>query len=343
MNFDVSRLKDMAHALGLSTSTVSKALRDSYEISPKTKQMVVDYAKSINYKPNTIARSLRQGKTMTIGIVVSTVDNHFFSQVISGIESIAVSKGYKIIITQTHESAVKEMSNIWHLKDGAVDGLIISLSTETTDVGYLKQLQKQDLPVVLFDRVTDDIKTHKVVVDNYMGAYEATKHLLERGRSRIAHITSSNTSSISKERLAGYKYALKESGVPFNEGYVKFCLHGGRDLTEIQRGLDELFSEPVKPDAIFTASDRITTTTLMQLNKMQIAIPDEIALIGFTNTILADLLSPSLSTIVQPAFDIGRKAIEMLIEILESRATFDDFKTVVLPAQLFIRNSTGKS
>lgn len=342
MNFDVSTLKDIAYALGLSVSTVSKALRDSYEISPKTKKIVIDYAKSINYKPNMIARSLRQGKTKTICIVVSTIDNHFFSQVISGIESLAVSKDYKVIITQTHESAEKEMSNIWHLRDGAIDGLIISLSTETTDTRYLQQLQKQGLPIVLIDRVTDDIETHKVVVDNYKGAYDATKHLLETGRCRIAHITSSTTSSISKERLAGYKHALNEKGIPFYEGYVKFCLHGGRDLTEIQRALDELFHEPVKPDAIFTASDRITTTTLMQLNKLRITIPDEIALIGFTNTILADELSPSLSTIFQPAFDMGRKSMEMLIEILESRTAIVEFETVVFPAQLFIRNSTRK-
>lgn len=341
MNFEAITIKDIATALSLSVSTVSKALSDSHEISEKTKKLVTEYAEEHNYRPNPIAKSLKQGNSKSIGIVVSTIDNQFFSQVINGIESVAYSKGYNVIITQTHESFELEVLNIKHLTYRSVDGILISLSTETSDVEHLKSLHKKGLPIVFFDRITDEIDTHKVIADNFSGAFEGTQHLLNSGYKRIAHITSSPNISITRERLNGYAKALEQAGIEFNEDYVKYCMHGGRDIDEVKNAMNDLLAMDKRPDAIFTTSDRITTTTLLLLQKMKIRIPDEMALLGFSNTQLADALNPPLSTIYQPGFEIGKNAIEMLISIIESKKPVTEFETRALPTQLNIRTSSS--
>jgi len=341
MNFDAITIKDIARELGLSVSTVSKALSDSYEISDKTKKIVVEYAEKHNYRANPMAKSLRQGHSKSIGVIVSTIENNFFSQVINGIESIAYDRGYNVIITQTHESYEREILNVKHLTFRSVDGILISLSTETQDISHIRSIHERGLPIVFFDRVSDEINTHKVKADNFGGAYEGTLHLLNSGHMKIAHVTSSPNLSISLERLAGYQKALEDNGIQVNERYIKYCMHGGKDLHEIENALQELLSMPDKPDAIFTASDRITTTTLTLLRKLGVNIPGDIALLGFTNTQLAEVLNPSLSSIYQPGFDIGKKAVEMLISLIETRRPVTEFETAVLPTQLFIRESSS--
>lgn len=340
MNFAVVTIKDIAKELGISTSAVSKALKDSYEISEKTKALVRECAKRLNYQPNHMARSLKKGSSKSLGIVVSTIDNHFFSQVINGIEFVAHSNGYNVFITQTHESYELEKLNVSHLMYRAIDGLLISLSTETADVSHLKDLHEKGLPIVFFDRVSDEIDTHKVIADNFQGAFKATQSLIEAGYRKIAHITSSVNVSITAERLKGYQAALAQNNLEQNDGFIKYCLHGGKDLIEIENALNELLLSPNRPDAIFTASDRITTTTLMLLHKLGFKIPGDIALLGFTNTQLADVLNPSLSTVYQPGFEIGKKATEMLIGLIESRRPVTEFETVVLPTQVCIRDSS---
>ena len=230
MNFNAITIRDIARELNLSVSTVSKALRDSYEISDKTKKLVMDYARENNYRPNPIAQSLKDGHSKSIGIVVSTIENQFFSQVINGIESVAYKEGYNVFITQTHESYDLEVKNVNHLTTRSIDGLLISLSTETKDIDHLLQLHKQGLPIVFFDRITNEIDTHKVIADNYNGAYNATKHLIDSGFKRIAHITSPPNISITKERLAGYIDAMNDAGIELPDNYIKYCPHGGRDL-----------------------------------------------------------------------------------------------------------------
>src|ERR1700744_607983 len=340
MNFNVLTIKDIARELGLSISTVSKALSDSYEISEKTKKLVNDYATEHNYSPNPIAKSLKQGHSKSIGIIVSTIDNSFFSQVISGIESLAYSKGYNVMITQTHESYDLEVRNVKHLIFRSVDGLLVSLSSETKDVEHLASLQRKGLPIVFFDRVASEIETHKVIADNFSGAYNGTTNLIKSGFKRIAHVTSSPGLSISEERLAGYKKALKDNGITLNEKYIKYCPHGGRDLNEIEAALNDLLTMEDRPDALFTASDRITTTTLGLLHQLKVRIPEDIALMGFTNTHLAGILNPSLSALVQPGFEIGKIAMEMLIDLIESKRPVTEFETKVLPVELFVRDSS---
>src|SRR5947209_6130796 len=227
MKFDSVTIKDIARALNLSTSTVSRALRGSYEISAETKKQVLEYAERINYRPNPIALSLKERRTRAIGVVVSEIANNFFSQAINGIESIAYNRSYHVIITQSHESAEREKVNVEHMAARGVDGLLVSISSETTDLSYLKELHEKGLPIVFFDRITDEIETHKVTANNYLGAFHATEHLIYQDFKRIAHITSSPYLSITKERLNGYKAALEKHKIPFNESLVKHCNHGG--------------------------------------------------------------------------------------------------------------------
>ncbi|MGZ3880405.1 MAG: LacI family DNA-binding transcriptional regulator, partial [Flavisolibacter sp.] len=217
MKFESATIKDIAKALNLSTSTVSRALRGSYEISAETKKQVLEYAEKINYRPNPIALSLKERRTRAIGVVVSEIANNFFSQAINGIESIAYNKGYHVIIAQSHESHDRERVDVEHLAARGVDGLLISLSSESVDLTYLKELHEKGLPIVFFDRVTDEIETHTVTANNYLGAFHATEHLIFEGYKRIAHVTGSPYLSITKERLEGYKDALAKHDIPLNE------------------------------------------------------------------------------------------------------------------------------
>ena len=260
MKFESATIKDIAKALNLSTSTVSRALRGSYEISAETKKQVLEYAEKINYRPNPIALSLKERRTRSIGIVVSEIANNFFSQAINGIESIAYNKGYHVIITQSHESQDRERVNVEHLAARGVDGLLISLSSESVDISYLKELHEKGLPIVFFDRVTPEIETHTVTANNYLGAFHATEHLIYEGYKRIAHITSSPYLSITKERLEGYKEALGKHNIVFNDSLIKYCPHGGMISSEVEDALAALFKSKTKPDAIFTAGDRLTLT-----------------------------------------------------------------------------------
>src|SRR6185503_711752 len=222
-------------------------------------KLVLEYAEKMNYRPNPIALSLKERRSRAIGVVVSEIANNFFSQAINGIESIAYNRGYHVIITQSHESAEREKVNVEHHASRSVDGLLISLSNETTDLSYLKELHEKGLPIVFFDRITDEIDTHKVTANNYLGALHATEHLIFQGFKRIAHITNSLSLSITTERLNGYTEALRKHNIPFNESLVKYCSHGGMILEEIKEAIEELFKGKTKPDAVFCASDRITT------------------------------------------------------------------------------------
>jgi LacI family transcriptional regulator len=341
MKFESVTIKDIARALNLSTSTVSRALRGSYEISTETKKQVLEYAEKINYRPNPIALSLKERRTRAIGVVVSEIANNFFSQAIDGIESIAYNRGYHVIITQSHESQEREKVNVQHLAARGVDGLLISLSSESVDIDYIKELHDKGLPIVFFDRISDEIHTHKVVANNYIGALHATEHLIYEGYKKIAHITSSPYLSITKERLQGYREALAKHNIPYNEGLIKYCNHGGMIIAEVEAAIDSLYKGRNKPDAIFTAGDRLTTTTLAVLKRTQ-QNKDQgfTGFTGFTNSNLADLFTPSLTVITQPAFEIGQTATELLVQMIESKRPITDFETRVLDTAMIIRESS---
>ena len=340
MKFDTVTIKDIAKALNLSTSTVSRALRGSYEISAETKKAVLEYAEKINYRPNPIALSLKERRSRSLGVVVSEIANNFFSQAINGIESIAYNRGYHVIITQSHESQEREKVNVQHMASRGVDGLLVSLSSESVDISYLKELHDKGLPIVFFDRITDEIETHKVTANNYLGAYHATEHLIYQGFKKIAHITSSPYLSITKERLQGYREALEKHKISYNESLIRYINHGGMIVDEVEEAMTSLFKGKVKPDSLFTAGDRLTTVCFGLLKEMK--PKKEIGFTGFTNTKLADLFSPTLTVVRQPAFEIGQTATELLITMIESKRPVTEFETRTLPTSLVIRESSLK-
>jgi LacI family transcriptional regulator len=340
MRFDTVTIKDIAKALNFSTSTVSRALRGSYEISEETKKIVLEYAEKINYRPNPIALSLKERRSRVIGVVVSEIANNFFSQAINGIESIAYNRGYHVIITQSHESEEREKVNVMHHASRSVDGLLISLSSGTVDLSYLKDLHEKGLPIVFFDRITDEIDTHKVTANNRMGAFQATEHLIYQRFKKIAHLTSSPYLSITKERLQGYREALEKHHIPFDEKLIRYCNHGGMIAEEIEEAVTSLFKNKSKPDAIFTTGDRITTVCFKFLKDMKPR--REVGFAGFTNIKVGELFDPPITVVRQPAFQIGQAAIEMLIQMIESKRPVVEFETKILDTELIIRESSMK-
>ena len=342
MKFEAITIKDIAKALGISTSTVSRALRDSYEISTETKKLVLECAEKLNYKPNPIALSLKERRSRSIGVVVCEIANVFFSQIINGIESIAYDRGYNVIISQSLESYDREVIDLQYLASRSVDGIIISLSTETTDLSHLTSLQERGMPIVLFDRITNEMDTHMVTVDSYKGSYEATEHLIKNGYKRIAALAGSEFLSITNERLHGYRDALEKYNIPLPKEYINHCYYGGMIFSEVEEAVNKLFTLENKPDAIFTTSDKLTLGCLKTLRRRGIKIPGEIAMVGFSNSDNAELFDPALTTIRQPAEAMGKAATELLIQMIESKRPVKDFERRSLIPELQVRESSGR-
>lgn len=339
MKFEAVTIKDIAKALGLSTSTVSRALRDSYEISPETKKLVLEYAEKINYHPNPIALSLKERRSHSIGVIVAEIANSFFSQAIDGIESIAYKNGYNVIISQSRESFERETVNLQYLTSRSIDGLIVSVASETKDFSHFRELHERGMPIVFFDRVVNEIDTHKVIVDSYKGAYDATSHLIENGYTQIAAISNSEVLSITKDRLAGYAAALADHGIVQNNSFMKFCPHGGLILQEVEQAIHQLMRLEPRPDVILALGDKLTTGTLRILKTNKFKVPDDIGLVGFSNSETTELIEPPLSIIKQPAFEMGEIAINLLIQLIESKRPVTEFETKKLAPQLIIRES----
>ena len=332
--FKPTTIKDIALALNISTSTVSRALRGGYEISEETKKKVLDYAEKINFTRNPIALSLKERRSYSIGIIVCEVANVFFSQAIDGIESIAYNKGYHVVISQSHDQYEREVINIQHLANRSVDGIIISLAAETKDYSHIEKLHEQGLPIVFFDRILESMDTHKVTSNNVKGAFEATEFLISKGCTKIAHLANAPQLSITEQRKTGYKDALKKHGIPFREDYIKYCEHGGSMQGEVEQAVKAILNLPEKPDAIFVASDRLSMACLSALKKYNPS--DDIIVAGFSNSDVVNLLKPSLTCVRQPAFEMGRIATEMLINLIESKRTTENFETKILDTTLYI-------
>ena len=330
--FKAATIKDIAKALSIAPSTVSRALSDSHEVSVETKRIVCEYAKKINYQSNPAAATLKSKRSYSIGIMVADVANSFFAQTINGIESVAYEKGYHVIISQSHDSYQREMVNIAHLANRSVDGLLITMSAQTKEYSHIIDLHKQGLPVVFFDRIIEDIDTFKVTTDNRKASFEATDLLIKKGYKKIAHLANAPQLSITIERMDGYKAALKKHDIPFDENLVRYCAEGGRDYKEVADAIMYVLSDDINPDALFIASDRITTASLRALNN----IPNvkRIPTIGFSNSDVIDLLSPRISYVRQRAFEMGQIATKMLIKLIESKYPVHEFETKLLEADV---------
>lgn len=332
MAFENYTIKDIAKALNLSTSTVSRALRDSYEISAETKKLVLEYAAKINYRANPIARSLKEKKSYSIGVIVSEIANNFFSQVIDGIESVAYNKNYQVVISQMHESSTRERLNVEHLYSRSTDGLLIALSAETTDLSYLELLIRKGFPIVFFDRVPNQLASHKVIADNRQGGFDAVQYLVRKGKRKIAHLTGTKKLSITRERLEGYKMGLEANGLPYLPALVKHCEYGGLHQEEIEQAITELLKEDY--DAIFISGDKLSTGYLQALKKRPLADRAKAEVTGFTNSKVVNLFSPTMTAVRQPAFEMGKKAAELLIQQIESKYPIEEFETIIFPTTL---------
>ena len=342
MKFEAVTIKDIAKALGLSTSTVSRALRDSYEISSDTKKLVMEYAEKINYHPNPIALSLKERRTYTIGVLVCEVANSFFSQAINGIESVAHQQGYNVIIAQSHESFEKEVNNLQYLTSRSIDGLIISVSFETNNFSHFQELHERGLPIVFFDRIVNEIDTHKVILDNFKATYDATVHLIKNGYKKIAALTNVEFLSITRERVAGFKAALADNDIELNNDFIIHCRPASGNPIEVEQAVNKLLESNPRPDAIIGLSDKLTTGALRIFKNRKIKVPEDIALVGFSNSDLCDILDPSLTIVRQPAFEMGEVATRQVLQLIESKRPITQFETRVLSSELLIRESSKK-
>jgi DNA-binding LacI/PurR family transcriptional regulator len=330
-------IKDLAKALNLSPSTVSRALRDHPDISPETKRRVVSLAEKLDYHPDSIAQSLQTRKTKTIGVIVPEIKQPFFASVINGIEELAYAAGYTIIVCQSNESYDRECVYARTLMSYRIAGLLVSLSQTTRNLDHFKMLQRRDVPIVFFDRVSDDIHASKVVVDDYNGAFTAVDHLIKSGYRRIAHLAGPKILSISKNRLTGYKEALKQNNLLMSEDLV---VYGGLDYTDGVVGFHKLLNLEDLPDAVFAVNDPVATGAFVTIKEHGLKIPEDIALVGFSNTNISALLDPPLTTVEQPSYEIGKFAAQLLLEQIQNNDDAFVPKFKVLETQLIIRGST---
>ncbi|MDB5021238.1 MAG: LacI family transcriptional regulator [Pedobacter sp.] len=330
-------IKDLARALNLSTSTVSRAFRDNSDISKETKERILCKAKELNYQPNHYASNLREQRSKTIAVIVPELANNFFSLAIHGIERVARDKGYHILIFATDDDFEKEVSFIRHLHNGRADGIIMSVSGEANDHTYLDELAENRLPLVFFDRVYEDIITPRVITNDYKSSFTATQHLIKQGCERIAYLAVNKNHSIGKTRMRGYLDALAKSNIPFDEKLIIDCTNKySKNIKILKQMLTAL-----KPDGVFTSVERLAFATYYASYELGISIPKDVKVIGFSSLEIAPLLNPSLTTITQPATQIGIEAANLLFKMLDHPGSVDADKRVVLDSKLFKRNSTA--
>lgn len=333
---DHVNIKILAEALRLSTSTVSRAFRDNSDISAATKERILAKAKELDYQPNHYASNLREQKSKTIAVIVPELGNNYFSLAIQGIESVANAKGYHILVYSTNDQFEKEVSFIKHLHNGRADGIIMSVSGEANDHNYLNEIAKKRLPLVFFDRVYEDIVTPRVITNDYESSFSATKHLIQQGCKRIAYLAVNKTLSIGKTRMQGYIDALKKFKIPFQDELIIDCTNNYKENIDL---LKQAFTD-LKPDGVFTSVERLAFATYYACYDINLSIPKDLKVIGFSSLEIAPLLNPALSTITQPAADLGKTAAELLFKMLENPSDVHPNSEVILKSKLIQREST---
>jgi len=329
-------IKDVARQLNVSISTVSRAFNDKYDIRKETRAEILRVAEEMGYRPNPIARKLIQQKTFNVGVVVPEFVNSYFPEVIIGIQEVLMEKGYQVLVMPSNECYTTELKNIKTLEDNMVDGMIISLSREARNNDYYLHLLEAGYPVVFFNRVDEAIPASKVVFDDYKWAYFATEHLVKQGYRKIFHFSGYQHLSLSRNRIRGYRQALDKFSVPYTEDYI---IETGFLMEEGQAVMEQLLADDNIPDAIFAANDPTAIGAMKAIKKAGLKIPDDIALVGFSESKMADVVDPALSSVSQPTFEIGRITAELLLRQINSEG-FAAPQTVVLNGKLNIRDSS---
>ena len=330
---------DLARKLNISIATVSRALKDDPVVSKKTKKKIFDLAEEVGYRSNHFARNLRNQRTDTIGVIVPRLNSYFMSTIIAGMESIANSNGFNLIISQSSESVKKEIANAKTLFNNRVDGLLVSLSYDTDDISHFDSFFKKNIPVIFFDRVEQHESSTNILIDNRQAAYDATHHLIQQGCKRIVHITATPKRNVYVDRLNGYKQALAAHNLPFREDNIiisNLSFEAGAEAAEIITKMDPM------PDGIFVANDNCAVGCMVALKQAGIRIPEDIAVVGFNNDPVSKVVEPNLTTINYPGYEMGEVAARNLINHLNGTAPINSTNRIILRSDLVIRDSSRK-
>lgn len=339
-NSGKATIHDIAEQLNITASTVSRALNDNPRISDATKKLVHKMARQLNYQPNNIASALRSGKSKLIGVVVPTTNRNFFSSVARGIDDVANKLNYQVIISQSYDSYEKEVQNIEALMSARVDGIIASVSKNTENFDHFKRVMDKGIPLVLFDRITNELDVSQVVIDDYQGAYQIVEHLIQQGYKRIAHFTSPKKINIYKERLRGYLDALFDHNIEPDPALI---VESNMQLEDGKNSMIELFERNVPFDAVFSSSDYAAMGAMQVLKQNGKRIPQDVGIAGFGNEPFTSFTDPSLTTVDQVNVSMGHVAAETFFDLLQNpkKATIQQ-KTVLKPEVIF-RDSTKRN
>lgn len=328
-------IKDIARELGISPSTVSRALKDHPDISKATRDAVNELAERWNYRPNPIALSLKSGSSKTIGVIIPEVVHYFFSTVISGIEDVVYQRDYNMILCQSNERWEHEVKNVRALLSSRVDGILASVAKTTTNFDHYRTIVEKNIPLVFFDRVAEEIETDKVVIDDEAGAYKAVNHLLRTGKKRIIHLAGPPQLAIARNRLSGYIKAMKEYKLTPSKDDIVMC----DDIESAENIVPELLKRKPRPDAFFAVNDLTAAQALMIAKRHGFRVPEEVAIVGFTNSQIANLTDPGLTSVDQKGFEMGQMAAKLLLDRIENRKTH--IQTKVITSELVIRGSSS--
>lgn len=334
-------LKQIATELGISITTVSKALKNYPDVSAKTKKSVIDLAAKLNFTPNSFAVNLRTNESRIIGLIIPTVVHHFFSKVIQGILEESEKRNYMVIILQSDEKYELEKKQIKLLLNKRVDGILISLSNETDDFNHIKSVLATNTPLVLFDKIAKIVNCSKVIINDRKAAYQAVTYLIKKGYKKIAHFRGSYVPQIAIDRFLGYKKALEDNNIVYDSSLVYLC-ENNDDFNDGYHTAKKIVEEHPEVDAIFAVSDLVAIGAIKYLNEAGIVIPRQIAIFGFSNWYMSSLVTPKLTTIDQPGYEIGKTAASILYDEIQSVKDNQPiiFQTVELETSIIERNST---
>jgi len=335
MKNGLTTIKDLARELNISASTVSRALKNHPDISEETKRAVHELAQKLNYQPNALALSLKQRRSNTIGVIIPEIVHYFFSSVISGIEDVAYDAGFNVIICQSNERYEREVANAKTLLANRVDGILISITKETADYQHLYNLQKNNMPMVFFDRIVPGMQADQIIIDDFDAAYRATRHLIESGRKHIAHFTGPLKLLIGRNRKEGYIKALEEEGFKIDE---KLIIEADT-FEKAQLAIMRLLNEKRKFDSVFASNDLTAIGAMQTIQKKGFKIPDEIAVVGFSDGRFSGITNPTLTSVDQHGYEMGTTATRMLLKRITSQEDYH-FETKILNAELIVRGSS---
>ncbi|MEN8247759.1 MAG: LacI family DNA-binding transcriptional regulator [Bacteroidota bacterium] len=331
-------IKDLARELDISPSTVSRALKDHPDISPETKKQVQELAERMHYRPNLVAQGLRKSKTNTIGVIIPEMIHFFFSTVISGIEKVAYARGYNVILSQSDENYEREVINTRALWNSRVDGMLVALSKQTKQFDHFQELLNDELPMVFFDRVTDQLNTSQVTVDDYLGAYKGVELLINKGCKNIVHLAGPDSLEISINRQKGYRDALESKNIAIRDEFIVKCTSGTYE--EGKEKMLEIIEKHPEVDGVFGVNDMAALGSILALQEKGFNVPEQVKVMGFSNWQLSALIKPQLSTVSQPGFEIGEAAANILIDEIEYQGEEKEKVNKVISTTVIERETT---